>query len=322
MSERHRHRYEVNNAYRDRIAESGLRFSGTSPDGHLVEFVEYPRDVHPFLVGTQAHPELKSRPTRPHPLFAAFIGAAIEYKAEERLPGGDTCNGPTAPSTPTPGSWSKSPPPVADHAFDTVACETIYVGKIFALRADEVAMPGGGTARREVVEHYGAVAVVAIDDDANIVLVYQYRHPLGRRLWELPAGLIDVAGEAPHLTAARELEEEAGLKADQWSVLVDIVSAPGFSDESVRIYLATGLSDIDRPVAHDEEADLIVDRHPLSEAMQMVFRGEIVNSLAVAGILAAHAVRTGDAQPRPLDAPWIDKPTRFATRLRAGQERS
>ncbi len=86
VSERHRHRYEVNNAYRDRIAESGLRFSGTSPDGHLVEFVEYPREVHPFLVGTQAHPELKSRPTRPHPLFVAFVGAAIDYKAAERLP--------------------------------------------------------------------------------------------------------------------------------------------------------------------------------------------------------------------------------------------
>jgi len=86
VSERHRHRYEVNNAYRDRIAEGGLRFSGTSPDGHLVEFVEFDADVHPFLVGTQAHPELKSRPTRPHPLFAAFIGAALDYKAAERLP--------------------------------------------------------------------------------------------------------------------------------------------------------------------------------------------------------------------------------------------
>jgi CTP synthase len=89
VSERHRHRYEVNNDYRERIAESGLKFSGTSPDGHLVEFVEYARDIHPFLVGTQAHPELKSRPTRPHPLFVAFIGASIAYKAEERLPGMD-----------------------------------------------------------------------------------------------------------------------------------------------------------------------------------------------------------------------------------------
>jgi CTP synthase len=86
VSERHRHRYEVNNAYRDKIAESGLRFSGTSPDGHLVEFVEYPPEMHSFVVGTQAHPELKSRPTRPHPLFVGFVGAAIDYKAAERLP--------------------------------------------------------------------------------------------------------------------------------------------------------------------------------------------------------------------------------------------
>jgi CTP synthase len=86
VSERHRHRYEVNNAYRDKIAESGLRISGTSPDGHLVEFVEYPPDMHPFVVGTQAHPELKSRPTRPHPLFVAFVGAALDYKAGELLP--------------------------------------------------------------------------------------------------------------------------------------------------------------------------------------------------------------------------------------------
>ncbi|GED97751.1 CTP synthase [Gordonia crocea] len=86
VTERHRHRFEVNNAYRDKIAEAGLVFSGTSPDGRLVEFVEYPREQHPFLVATQAHPELKSRPTRPHPLFSGLIEAAIEYKAAERLP--------------------------------------------------------------------------------------------------------------------------------------------------------------------------------------------------------------------------------------------
>ncbi|MFI7671694.1 MULTISPECIES: CTP synthase [unclassified Nocardia] len=86
VSERHRHRYEVNNAYRDKIATSGLKFSGTSPDGHLVEFVELPADKHPFFVATQAHPELKSRPTRPHPLFAALIAAALKYKLAERLP--------------------------------------------------------------------------------------------------------------------------------------------------------------------------------------------------------------------------------------------
>jgi CTP synthase len=86
VSERHRHRYEVNNAYRDRLTDAGLVIGGTLPDGSLVEFVELPADVHPFFVGTQAHPELKSRPTRPHPLFAAFVRAAIDYRAADRLP--------------------------------------------------------------------------------------------------------------------------------------------------------------------------------------------------------------------------------------------
>jgi CTP synthase len=86
VSERHRHRYEVNNAYRSRLEEAGLVFGGTSPDGALVEFVELPAEKHPFFVGTQAHPELKSRPTRPHPLFAAFVKAALGYRAEDRLP--------------------------------------------------------------------------------------------------------------------------------------------------------------------------------------------------------------------------------------------
>jgi CTP synthase len=86
ITERHRHRYEVANAYRDRLTEAGLVFSGTSPDGTLVEFAELPADVHPFFVGTQAHPELKSRPTRPHPLFAAFVQAAVVHQDAARLP--------------------------------------------------------------------------------------------------------------------------------------------------------------------------------------------------------------------------------------------
>ncbi|MEJ2853957.1 MULTISPECIES: CTP synthase [unclassified Saccharothrix] len=86
VSERHRHRYEVNNAFRDKLGKAGLVFSGTSPDGRLVEFVELPADVHPFFVSTQAHPELKSRPTKPHPLFAAFVKAALDYRLADRLP--------------------------------------------------------------------------------------------------------------------------------------------------------------------------------------------------------------------------------------------
>ncbi|MBV8178821.1 MAG: NUDIX hydrolase [Mycobacterium sp.] len=206
---------------------------------------------------------------------------------------------------------------MAEHVFETTSSETLYTGKIFALRTDTVRMPGGRIVTREVLEHYGAVAIVAIDDDGRIPMVYQYRHPFGRRLWELPAGLLDVNGEAPHLTAARELREEAGLQAKNWQVLVDLDSTPGFSDESVRVYLATGLTQIGRPEAHDEEADMTLQWYPLAEAVSRVFSGEIVNALAVAGILAAYAVRDGLAQPRPVDTPWVDKSTAFAARQAA-----
>jgi 8-oxo-dGDP phosphatase len=206
---------------------------------------------------------------------------------------------------------------VAEHVFETTSSETLYTGKIFALRRDQVRMPGGKDVIREVVEHFGAVAVVAMNDDGNIPMVYQYRHALGRRLWELPAGLLDVHGEAAHLTAARELQEEAGLQARTWRVLVDLDSTPGFSDESVRVYLATELSEVGRPEAHDEEADMTLQWYPLAEAARKVLSGEIVNAIAVAGILAAHAVTTGFIQPRPVDCPWTDKPTAFAARKAA-----
>lgn len=185
------------------------------------------------------------------------------------------------------------------------------------MRRDQVRMPGGSVAAREVVEHYGAVAVVAMDDNNRIPLVYQYRHTCGRRLWELPAGLLDVGGEPPHLTAERELQEEVGLSASTWQVLVDLNTAPGFSDESVRVYLATGLCEVERPEAHHEEADMTMRWYPIGEAAQLVLKGEVVNSIAVAGILAAHAVTTGFGQPRPRDTPWPDKPTSFAARKAA-----
>ena len=100
-------------------------------------------------------------------------------------------------------------------------------------------------------------------------------------------------------------------------MLVDLDTAPGFSDESVRVYLATGLSDVGRPEAHDEEADMTMRWYPLEEAARLVLAGEIVNSIAVAGILAAHAVHAGLAEPRPLDSPWIDRSTAFAARKAA-----
>lgn len=183
-----------------------------------------------------------------------------------------------------------------------------------ALRVDQVRMPGGDTAKREVVEHYGAVAVAAVDADRRVAMVYQYRHSVGRRLWELPAGLLDAAHEDPLETARRELQEEAGLAASDWRVLLDSASSPGFSDESVRIYLATGLSHVDRPDPEGEEADLTLDWFALEDAVKMALCGEIVNSSAAAGVLAAYAAAIDGKPTRPGDAPWPDRPTAFARR--------
>ncbi|ALR11906.1 NUDIX domain-containing protein [Mycobacteroides saopaulense] len=199
------------------------------------------------------------------------------------------------------------------HEFVTLESEPIYMGGILALRRDRVAMPGGGDAIREVVEHYGAVAVAAVDEVGRVALVHQYRHPLGHRLWELPAGLLDIAGEDTQRAAARELLEEAGVEATTWRVLVDAAASPGFTDEVVRIFLATGLSHPGRGESHDEEADMTVHWLPLPEAVSMVLAGEVVNAIAAAGILAAHVALTGH-HTRPYDAPWPDRPTAFAER--------
>jgi ADP-ribose pyrophosphatase len=203
---------------------------------------------------------------------------------------------------------------VADHVFETVSSETVYRGKILALRTDEVRMPGGGTAMREVVEHYGAVAVAAVDDHDRLMMIYQYRTALNRRLWELPAGLLDEPGEAPAVAAARELREETGLVADDWRVLIDVALSPGFCDEAVRVYLARGLSQVGRPEANHEEADLTAHWLDLEDAARKVFSGEIVNATAAAGVLAAYAAITEGRPTRPADAPWPDRPKAFAAR--------
>jgi ADP-ribose pyrophosphatase len=211
-----------------------------------------------------------------------------------------------------------TPPETADprHGFAVVASEDIYQGKVMAVRRDRVRMPGGGTGVREILEHAGAVAIAALDADDRLMMIYQYRHAVQRRLWEMPAGLLDQAGEDALETARRELAEEVGLRADEWSVLIDLVPSPGFSDESVRVFLATGLHDVGRPdlEADDEEADLETHWVALPDALAMVFDGSIVNSSTAAAVLAVHAVRTGAARTRPVDAPWPDRPTRFAAR--------
>lgn len=201
------------------------------------------------------------------------------------------------------------------HDFPVAASRDIYAGRVMALRADQVVMPGGKVATREIVEHPGAVAIVALDADDRVMLILQYRHAVRRRLWELPAGLLDHGGEAPPVAASRELVEEAGLRAADWSVLVDVVTSPGFSDEAVRVFLARGLTEVSRPdLGDDEESELELRWTPLAEAVAMVLAGEIVNVITVAGILAAQAVLDGHGAARPVDAPWPDRPTRFADR--------
>ena len=127
--------------------------------------------------------------------------------------------------------------------------------------------------------------------------------------------LVAVAGEDPAAAAARELREETGLVADDWHVIVDIAASPGFCDETVRVYLARGLRNVGRPPAHHEEADLTVHWLPLTEAVDRVLAGQIVNATAVAGVLSAHAVIVDGKPCRPLDAPWPDRPSAFAARL-------
>lgn len=195
------------------------------------------------------------------------------------------------------------------HEFRVLTSERVYDGKVIALRRDELAMPGDTTASRDVVEHPGAVAVVALDDDGAVVVVRQYRHPIGRELDELPAGLLDVDGEPAVDTAKRELAEEAGLAANDWHVLVDVLTTPGMSDEAARIFLARGLHEVDRDVQEHEEAEMSSFRVPLSELADGVLAGRYENSLLVAGVLAADRARlTGFAGLRPANAPWPARP--------------
>lgn len=201
------------------------------------------------------------------------------------------------------------------HDFPVESSEDIYTGKVMALRADRVVMPGGRVVTREITEHFGAVAILALDPDDRVMMVHQYRHAVRRRLWELPAGLLDVAGEDPLWTARRELREEAGLEATEWSLLIDVVPSPGIADEAVRVYLARGLTDVGRPQGDDdEEADMSTRWVTLSVAVRMVLAGTIVNGVTVASVLAAHALNGAPATARSIDAAWTDRPARFRAR--------
>lgn len=186
--------------------------------------------------------------------------------------------------------------------------ETVHQGMVWDVVRDTVDLGPGGTVRREYLRHPGAVAVLAMDDDGRVALVHQYRHPVRMVLWELPAGLLDVAGEPPLEAARRELMEEADLQAQRWDVLVDWFNSPGGMDEALRVYLARDLSSVpeqERHVREAEEHGMPLRWATLDEARDGVLAGRLRNPSAVVGVLAACAARqTGWSTLRPADTPW------------------
>jgi 8-oxo-dGDP phosphatase len=196
--------------------------------------------------------------------------------------------------------------------WQVTATATPFTGNKTGVRTDEVVMPDGSRTTRDYQVHPGSVAILALDDEGRVIVVRQYRHPVRQRLWEIPAGLLDVPGENPLHAAQRELYEEAHVKAEDWRVLTDIYTSPGGSDEAVRIFLARGISDAEgeRYEADHEEADMERARVPLDELIAGVLAGELHNTCLTSGVLAAHAAQTGAGFEalRPADAPWPARP--------------
>lgn len=177
---------------------------------------------------------------------------------------------------------------------------------LITVRADKVRMPDNHYAERTVVTHLGAVAVLALDDDQRVLMIRQYRHPVGYQLWEIPAGLRDTDGESLLQTAQRELLEETGHRAREWHTLVDYFSSPGFSTERIRIFLARGLEAADDNGYHreHEEKFIVTDWIALHEAVRLVLAGKLHNGPTISGILAGYAASSGGfSELRPAFAP-------------------
>jgi ADP-ribose pyrophosphatase len=190
--------------------------------------------------------------------------------------------------------------------------ETVFEGLVWDVVEETVDLGEAGVVTRQFVHHPGAVAVAALDAQDRICLIRQYRHPVRSLEWEVPAGLLDVTGEPPHLTAARELHEEADLVAATWHVLTDYRSSPGGLDEALRIFLARDLEQVPEAQRHErtgEELGMPVRWVSLEEARTAVLEGRIQNSTVVIAVLAVLAAReAGWSTLRPYDAPWPGHP--------------
>jgi len=190
-------------------------------------------------------------------------------------------------------------------SWPVVSSEERLKNWLIAVRADKVQMPDFRVAERTVVTHPGAVAVLALDDGNRVLMIRQYRHPVARQLWEIPAGLRDAEGEALVDTARRELLEETGYAAREWHALVDSYSSPGITDEKIRIFLARGLAAAESDYEREgEEKFLRTAWVPLADAAHQALAGKLHNGATIQGILAAHlASLEGFSGLRPADAP-------------------
>ncbi len=207
-------------------------------------------------------------------------------------------------------SGAAEEPEIRDVAerWPVVSSAVLGDGGFVRLRQDMVRMPDGEVVGRDVLEHPGAVAILALDSEERVLLIRQYRHPVGRMLWEVPAGLRDVAGEPLQVTAERELLEEVGYRAATWQVLADSFSSPGISTERLRIFFARGLVKVPEAersyVPEHEEAHLTLAWVSLDEAVALFLAGELHNGVTAIGILSAYAARQGGFTAlRDADAP-------------------
>ena len=179
------------------------------------------------------------------------------------------------------------------HPVEVVSSERAFAGKVWDIRR-ETFRYGDGEVVREFVDHTGAVAVLALDADERVLLIQQYRHPICARDWEIPAGLLDVAGEPLLDAAKRELAEEVDLEAGDWSVLADLRTSPGGSDEFVRIYLARDLRGTAVAFEREaEEVDIVIRWVPLDDMVAAIAAGAVNNAILITAALAAFASRAG-----------------------------
>ena len=205
-------------------------------------------------------------------------------------------------------------PPIEDEPAHTPLNSSALrmEGYVWDVRQDAFDYNGSEIVR-DYVDHPGAVAVLAIDEQDRVLLIQQYRHPVRMREWELPAGLLDVDGEHAYIGAQRELAEETDVVASEWNVLTEFYTSPGGSNEVIRIYLARGLSPAPEAFERtDEEADMIIRWVPLDDCVDAILARKVQNPSLIVGVLAAVASRArGWASLGPADLPWPRHPSNW-----------